>query len=229
MTTTNLDKKYTLDNFVAGPCNELSYYLARAVSRNPGKEHRLVYFHGLGGIGKTHLLQGIAQETSERFNSLVVRYMTVEQFTNALIKALRDDKMAEFRLEIRNTDVLLIDNIDFLQSKISTQEEFLFTFDEMRSNGKQIVIAGELPPESLFHTRSALRSRFDWGAVSELQMPDVDTKLLILRRLANASNADIGEDTLQFIAATVEGDVRKLEGAFHKAQACAAMRNNVLS
>ncbi|MBX9721077.1 MAG: AAA family ATPase [Candidatus Obscuribacterales bacterium] len=228
MTTTNLEKKYTLDNFVAGPGNELSYYLARVVSRNPGKEHSLVYFHGLGGIGKTHLLQGIAREIPQRFNSLVVRYMSLEQFTNALIKALRDDKIAEFRLEIRSTDVLLIDNIEFLQGKMSTQEEFLFTFDEMRSNGKQIVIAGELPPESLFNTRSTLRSRFDWGVVSELQMPDVDTKLLILRRLADASNADIGEDALRIIAAAVEGDIRKLEGVFHKAQAYAPMRNNVL-
>lgn len=218
-----LNPKYTFDNFVIGSSNRFATAAAAAVAENPGKAYNPLMIYGDSGLGKTHLLHAIGHYVSEYFQNAQVKYVSTEELTNDFINAISENRTAAFRRSYRDVDVLLIDDIQFLESKIQTQEEFFHTFNTLHNAQKQIVLTSDRPPKALEALEPRLRSRFEWGLLTDIQPPDLETRIAILRKKATAEHLSAGSDVLEFIADRIASNIRELEGALIRVTAFASL------
>jgi chromosomal replication initiator protein len=208
-----LNPNYTFDRFVVGSSNRLAHAAALSVAKKPGDSYNPLFLYGGVGLGKTHLMQAIGNEILKRGNTKVL-YVSCEKFTNDYIEAVRSGKAARFKDKYRNIDVLLIDDIQFLVGKESTQEEFYHTFNALHQNNKQIVISSDRPPKALSSLEDRLVSRFEGGMIADISPPDFETRLAILKKRQREKNYYIDDEILELIATKVQQNIRELEGAF---------------
>ena len=213
--TGNLNPKYTFETFVIGKHNELAHAASLAVSKNPGSQYNPLFIYGGVGLGKTHLMHAVGCKLLHDNPSAKVLYVTSEKFTNSYISAIQNKRMESFKHQYRNVDMLLIDDIQFLSNKEGTQEEFFHTFNELRDKGKQIVLTSDRLPKEIPAIEQRLVSRFEWGMVADIQAPDLETRLAILRKKMGKHGFELSEDVLYFIAENVVSNIRELEGVLN--------------
>ena len=221
---TQLNPKYSFDDFVIGSSNRFAHAAAVAVSEAPAKSYNPLFIYGGAGLGKTHLLHAIGHYVRSLYPRLAVRYLTTEQFTNEFINAIRDDRITAFQRTYRQTDVLLIDDIQFLEQKERTQEEFFHTFNALHNAEKQIVISSDRPPKQIAQLEDRLRSRFEWGLMTDVQPPDLETRIAILRKKAETDRLGVSPEVLELIASKVHSNIRELEGALIRVSAFASLQ-----
>jgi len=226
---TRLNRKYTFDTFVAGSSNRFAHAAAAAVAEAPAKAYNPLFIYGDSGLGKTHLLHAIGHYARHLLPHLGVRYVNSEEFTNDFINSIRDDRTNRFQSLYRDVDVLLIDDIQFLQGKVQTQEEFFHTFNALHNASKQVVITSDLPPKQLSGFEARLRSRFEWGLITDVQPPDLETRIAILRKKAVQEKMSAPDDVLEFIASKISTNIRELEGALIRVTAFASLNKQPVS
>ncbi len=220
----NLNLKYKFENFVVGANNKFAYGASMTVAKEPGKKYNPLFLYGGSGLGKTHLMQAIGHYILYNNPELKVKYVKTEEFVNDLVNSLfkgldKSNKMNKFREKYRNVDVLLIDDIQFIESKERTQIEIFNTFETLHNSGKQIVITSDRDPENLPLLSDRLRSRFQMGLIADLQVPDLETRMAILSKLATDNNVDVPVDVIEFLAIVYKNNIRELEGAFNRVSA----------
>jgi chromosomal replication initiator protein len=218
---TRLNPKYTFETFVIGSSNRFPHAAAVAVAEAPGKSYNPLLIYGESGLGKTHLLHAIGHYVRSLYSGARVRYVSSEEFTNEFINAIRDDRQDRFKRRYRDVDVLLIDDIQFLEGKIQTQEEFFHTFNTLHNANKQIVLTSDRAPKKLDEFEDRLRNRFEWGLVTDVQPPDLETRIAILRKKAAMDRLTAPPDVLEFIASKIQTNIRELEGALIRVTAFA--------
>ncbi|KRB76585.1 hypothetical protein ASE01_15595 [Nocardioides sp. Root190] len=218
---TRLNPKYTFETFVIGSSNRFPHAAAVAVSEAPGKSYNPLLVYGESGLGKTHLLHAIGHYVRTIYAGSKVRYVSSEEFTNEFINAIRDDRQDRFKRKYREVDVLLIDDIQFLAGKTQTQEEFFHTFNTLHNANKQIVLTSDRPPKALEALEDRLRNRFEWGLITDVQAPDLETRIAILRKKAAMDRLTAPSDVLEFIASKIQTNIRELEGALIRVTAFA--------
>ena len=218
-----LNNKYTFDTFVIGTSNRFAHAAAVAVAEQPAKAYNPLFIYGGSGLGKTHLLHAIGHYTKTLFNGTHVRYISSEEFTNEFINSIRDDKAASFQRRYRDIDVLLVDDIQFLSGKVQTQEEFFHTFNTLHNANKQIVITSDLPPKQLPDFEDRMRSRFEWGLITDVQPPDLETRIAILRKKSIQERLVAPPEVLEYIASKMSTNIRELEGALIRVTAFASL------
>lgn len=216
-----LNPKYTFDSFVTGSSNRFAHAAAVAVSEAPAKAYNPLFIYGGSGLGKTHLLHAIGHYAHYLFKGIRVRYVSSEEFTNDFINAIANNRSTEFQARYREVDILLIDDIQFLQGKDSTQEAFFHTFNTLHDHNKQVVVTSDLPPKQLTGFEDRMRSRFEWGLTTDVQAPDLETRIAILRRKAGSELIDISDDVIEYMASKVSSNIRELEGALIRVTAFA--------
>lgn len=220
---TYINPKYTFEKFVVGNSNRYAYNVAEAVAESPGWEYNPLFLYGNSGLGKTHLMLAIGNHIMVNHPEMKVTYVSSENFTNDMINALRDKKMDDFRKKYRQTDVLLIDDIQFIEGKESIQEEFFHTFNDLYSSNRQIVITSDRTPTTLTNLEERLRTRFSWGITTDIGIPDYETRMAILKKKAGNENVVIKDEIFDYIADKVNTNVRELEGALAKIIALSKM------
>ncbi|WP_277501521.1 MULTISPECIES: chromosomal replication initiator protein DnaA [unclassified Nocardioides] len=218
---TRLNPKYTFETFVIGSSNRFPHAAAVAVAEAPGKAYNPLMVYGESGLGKTHLLHAIGHYVRSLYAGAKVRYVSSEEFTNEFINAIRDDRQDRFKRRYRDVDVLLIDDIQFLEGKTQTQEEFFHTFNTLHNANKQIVLTSDRPPKRLEALEDRLRNRFEWGLITDVQPPDLETRIAILRKKAAMDRLTAPPDVLEFIASKIQTNIRELEGALIRVTAFA--------
>lgn len=218
-----LNPKYTFDTYVIGPSNHFAHAACTAVANSPGKAYNPLFIYGGVGLGKTHLMQAIGHHILQR-SDMRVYYISSEKFVNQLINSIQNRTMVKFRNKYRNVDVLLIDDIHFLGGKEQTQEEFFHTFNALYDAHKQIVLSSDRTPKDIPRLEERLVSRFEWGLVTDLQAPDTETRIAILKKKAEADNVHIPDDVIFFIADKIKSNVRKLEGALNRVIAYSSLK-----
>jgi len=221
---TRLNPRYNFDDFVIGASNRFAHAAANAVAESPAKSYNPLFVYGGAGLGKTHLLHAIGHYVRKLYPRLKVRYVTTEQFTNEFINAIRDDSITTFQRLYRMTDVLLVDDVQFLQSKERTQEEFFHTFNALHNAEKQIVLSSDRPPKQIGQLEDRLRSRFEWGLMTDIQPPDLETRIAILRKKAESDRLGVSDAVLEIIATKVASNIRELEGALIRVSAFASLQ-----
>jgi chromosomal replication initiator protein len=215
--------KYTFDTFVVGTSNQLAQAAALAVAERPSKAYNPLYLYGGVGLGKTHLMHAVGNLIQKRNKSVRLAYMSSEKFMNELVNAIRFDRTIQFRQKYRNIDVLLMDDIQFIAGKERTQEEFFHTFNALYDAQKQIVITSDCPPKQIPTLEERLHSRFEWGLIADIQPPDLETKLAILRKKAESELLNLRDDVALYIASGIRSNVRELEGALNRLSARASL------
>ncbi len=220
--------KYTFDNFVVGASNQFAHAASRAVAESPALAYNPLFIYGGVGLGKTHLLHSIGNYVATG-GELRIAYVTTEQFTNEVINSIRYDKMIELRRRYRNIDMLLIDDIQFLAGKERTQEEFFHTFNSLYEARKQIVLSSDRFPKEMPSMEERLRSRFEWGLIADLQQPDVETRIAILRKKSEEEGVAISDDVIQLLAVNLKSNIRELEGALIRLGAYASLTGQVIT
>ncbi len=221
----NLNPRYTLENFISGSCNELAKAACAAVIKNPGINYNPLFIYGGVGLGKTHLLQATGNEILKKHPDFRVRYTSSEKFTNELIKAIGNQDTNNFKASFRDIDVLIIDDIQFLAGKEKTQEEFFHTFNELYQESKQIVISSDRPPKALNTLEERLRSRFEGGMIADINPPDLETRIAILEAKTQEKMAKVPREVLNYIATNIQTNIRELEGALSRVLAYSELNN----
>jgi chromosomal replication initiator protein len=222
-----LRERYTFESFVVGPSNRLAFAAAEGVANAPGRLYNPLFLYGAAGLGKTHLLQAIGHRLIEA--GLHVVYISAEAFTNQLITAIQQRTMQDFRARYRQTDALLIDDIQFIAGKEQTQEEFFYTFNELHEAGHQIIISSDKSPPHIQHLEERLRTRFEWGMIADVQAPDLETRVAILRRKAAEQRTSVPDQVLQVIAARFKNNIRELEGSLTRVLAYSRLTSEPLT
>ena len=221
--TSRLNERYHFETFVIGSSNRFAHAAANAVAEAPAKAYNPLFIYGESGLGKTHLLHAIGHYARRLYPGLRVRYVNSEEFTNDFINSIRHDEGASFKQVYRNVDILLIDDIQFLADKEATVEEFFHTFNTLYNNNKQVVITSDLPPKQLSGFEDRLRSRFEWGLITDIQPPDLETRIAILRKKAEAEGLVAPPEALEYIASRISTNIRELEGALIRVTAFASL------
>lgn len=219
----NGEYKHTFDTFIVGPSNKLAYSACKAVARMQTNTYNPLFIYGESGLGKTHLLSAISQEMSVNFPSSNVIYVSAETFTNEFIQSIADSMMERFHEKYRSADVLLVDDIHFIAGKASTEEEFFYTFNELHRLGKQIVLTSDRPPKEIKSITDRLKTRFEWGLIADIQTPDFETRIAILKRKAQLLNMTVSNEVIEFIANKLKNNIRQLEGCIIKMNALMLM------
>ncbi|WP_424183639.1 chromosomal replication initiator protein DnaA [Actinokineospora sp. G85] len=220
---TRLNEKYNFDTFVIGASNRFAHAASVAVAEAPARAYNPLFIWGESGLGKTHLLHAVGHYAQRLFPGMRVRYVSTEEFTNDFINSLRDDRKVAFQRRYRDIDVLLVDDIQFLEGKEGTQEEFFHTFNTLHNSNKQIVVSSDRPPKRLETLEDRLRTRFEWGLITDIQPPELETRIAILRKKAAQDRLAAPAEVLEFIAARVEANIRELEGALIRVTAFASL------
>ncbi len=218
--------KYTFDTFVVGSGNRFACTAALAVSENPGKTYNPLFIYGGVGLGKTHLLHAVGHYTRQLFPGLTVKYVSAEKFLNDFINALRYKNIIAFKNSYRNNDILLVDDIQFLEEKEASQEEFFHTFNTLHDTNRQIVLSSDRPPRSITTLEERLRSRFEWGLVTDIKPPDLETRIAILKKYAEREKIKVYDDILGLIAEKITSNIRELEGALTRVVAFSSLTNS---
>jgi chromosomal replication initiator protein len=213
------EEKFTFEHFVIGPSNRFAHAAALSVAETPAASYNPLFIHGDSGLGKTHLLRGIAHYVASHYPSYRIRYVSTETFLNEFVDAIRKNTLPEFKRRYRDIDVLLIDDIQFMEGKDGLQEEFFHTFNDLHQNNKQIVLSSDRTPDAMPTLEDRLRSRFKWGLITDIQRPDLETRLAILSKKAESKTIEISDDVLSFIAENITDSIRELEGALIKVTA----------
>jgi chromosomal replication initiator protein len=221
-----LNPKYTFERFVIGASNRFAHAAAVAVAEAPAKSYNPLFIYGGAGLGKTHLLHAIGHYSRSLFHNLRLRYVTSEQFTNDFINAIRDERVGGFQRRYRESDILLIDDIQFLEGKERTQEEFFHTFNALHNAEKQIIISSDRPPKQIATLEDRLRSRFEWGLITDVQPPDLETRIAILRKKSQVDGLSVPDDVLSFIASKIQSNIRELEGALIRVTAFSSLNRS---
>jgi chromosomal replication initiator protein len=223
-----LNPRYSFKNFVVGAGNQFAHAACMAVAEQPGKVYNPLFIYGGVGLGKTHLLNAIGNHVADK-TELRIAYLTTEQFTNEVINSIRYDKMMDLRKRYRHIDMLMIDDIQFLVGKERTQEEFFHTFNALYEGHKQIVLSSDRFPKDMPDIEERLRSRFEWGLIADLQPPDVETRIAILRKKSEDEGVKLPEDVIQFLAATMKSNIRELEGSLVRLGAYASLTGQIIT
>ena len=226
--TSRLNDRYHFETFVIGSSNRFAHAAANAVAEAPAKAYNPLFIYGESGLGKTHLLHAIGHYARRLYPGLRVRYVNSEEFTNDFINSIRHDEGASFKQVYRNVDILLIDDIQFLADKEATVEEFFHTFNTLYNNNKQVVITSDLPPKQLSGFEDRLRSRFEWGLITDIQPPDLETRIAILRKKAEAEGLVAPPEALEYIASRISTNIRELEGALIRVTAFASLNRQTV-
>ncbi len=225
---TRLNPKYTFDNFVIGQSNRFAHAAAVAVAEAPAKAYNPLFIYGDSGLGKTHLLHAIGDYAQNLYSGIRVRYVSSEEFTNDFINSIANNRGAAFQARYRDVDILLIDDIQFLQGRAETQEAFFHTFNTLHDHDKQVVITSDVPPRHLTGFEDRMRSRFEWGLITDVQLPDLETRIAILRKKAQSERLLVPDDVLEYIATKVSSNIRELEGALIRVSAFASLNRSTL-
>jgi len=220
---TRLNPKYSFDNFVIGQSNRFAHAAAVAVAEAPAKAYNPLFVYGESGLGKTHLLHAIGHYAMSLYPGIRVRYVSSEEFTNDFINSIANNRGSLFQSRYRNIDILMIDDIQFLQGKAETQEAFFHTFNTLHDHNKQVVITSDLPPKHLTGFEDRMRSRFEWGLITDVQAPDLETRIAILRKKAQSEKLHVPDDILEFMASKVSSNIRELEGTLIRVTAFASL------
>ncbi|MCB0986172.1 MAG: chromosomal replication initiator protein DnaA [Microthrixaceae bacterium] len=223
------DNRLTFEAFVIGPSNRFAHAAALAVAETPGRSYNPLFIYGDAGLGKTHLLHAIRHYVEEMYPDYVVRYVTSEEFLNQFIESIRHKTSAEFKRRYRDVDVLLVDDIQFLENRKETQEEFFHTFNSLHGGGRQLVLSSDRPPDAISTLENRLRSRFMMGLTTDIQPPDLETRLAIIRKKAEREKVPIPDDVLEFIATNITDNIRELEGALNRVSALANLDKEPLT
>jgi len=227
--TDGLNPRYTFDTFVVGSSNQFSQAACQAVAELPSKAYNPLFIYGGVGLGKTHLLHAVGHETVRLFHGMTVVYLSSERFTNELINAIRYDRTAEFRARYRTIDLLLIDDIQFISGKERTQEEFFHTFNDLYESRKQIIVSSDCSPKDIPEIEERLRSRVEWGLIADIQPPDFETRVAILKKKAALERVRLADDVAYLIASRVKSNIRELEGSLTRMIAFCALTGREMS
>jgi chromosomal replication initiator protein len=223
-----LNPKYTFDNFVIGQSNRFAHAAAVAVAEAPAKAYNPLFIYGDSGLGKTHLLHAIGDYAQSLYAGVKVRYVSSEEFTNDFINSIANNRGAAFQSRYREVDILMIDDIQFLQGRAETQEAFFHTFNQLHDHNKQVVITSDVAPKLLTGFEDRMRSRFEWGLITDVQAPDLETRIAILRKKAQSESLHIPDEVLEYIATVVSSNIRELEGALIRVSAFASLNRSAL-
>ena len=223
-----LNPKYSFDNFVIGSSNRFAHAASVAVAEAPAKAYNPLFIYGESGLGKTHLLHAIGHYAESLYPGIRVRYVSSEEFTNDFINSIANNRASVFQSRYREIDILLIDDIQFLQGKDSTQEAFFHTFNTLHDHNKQVVITSDLPPKHLTGFEDRMRSRFEWGLITDVQAPDLETRIAILRKKAQSEKLQVGNEILEYMASKVSSNIRELEGTLIRVTAFASLNRTTV-
>ncbi|MGE2835475.1 chromosomal replication initiator protein DnaA [Mycobacterium sp. SMC-4] len=227
-TAINLNRRYTFETFVIGASNRFAHAASLAIAEAPARAYNPLFIWGESGLGKTHLLHAAGNYAQRLFPGMRVKYVSTEEFTNDFINSLRDDRRASFKRTYRDIDVLLVDDIQFIEGKDGIQEEFFHTFNTLHNANKQIVISSDRPPKQLATLEDRLRTRFEWGLITDVQPPELETRIAILRKKAQMDSLDVPDDVLELIASRIERNIRELEGALIRVTAFASLNKTMI-